>query len=414
MLDIDKWQEILSTIRRHKLRTGLTAFGIFWGVFMLVLLMAAGKGLQNGVEYQFRDDAVNSLWVWPGKASIPHQGLPINRETRLTTLDYQTIRQKVEGAEYISARYGLMGEFTVTDGKKSASYGVRSVHPEYVHIEHVLVRQGRFINDPDIREQRKVACIGKPVAENFFGPDMHKAIGQRLIIKGVNYQIVGVFEDEGGEREMLVIYLPVSTLQAVNSAKGRVHQVMLTMGQVDVAQSKVIEQDLRNELAALHQVSPDDKEAFYIRNNVEQFQQIQNLFLGIRAFVWIVALGTLVAGVVGVSNIMLITVKERTREIGIRKALGATPFSIVSLILQESIFITAVAGYLGLLTGAGLIHGVKVMMGPVEPDSFFRNPEVDFQVAIAAIVLLVVFGALAGLLPAWRAAYISPVEAMRE
>lgn len=413
MFDIDKWQEIYASISKHKLRTGLTAFGVAWGIFMLIILLGAGNALQSGAEYEFRDDAVNSIWIGPGRVSKPYKGLPVGRRPKFTNKDYYETRDKLEGVEHITSRFHIWGSFTISYKNKSASYGVRCVHPDHAILENTIIIAGRFINDLDLEERRKVATIGRLAKEGLFGNE--EAIGKYITIKGVDFKVVGVFDDTGGGGELERIYLPIYTAQLAFNGHDRVDQFMFTTGNSSVAEATVIEGNLRKAVANRHNFDINDKKAVWIRNNVEEFEKFMNLFVYIRAFVWFIGMGTLIAGIIGVSNIMLIIVKERTKEIGIRKALGATSWSIVSLIVQESVLITGVAGYFGLLSGIGLLQLYVYIKHELGIDTgFFRDPYVDFGVAVSAVIVLVVSGALAGLIPAIRAARVNPIVAMRD
>jgi len=414
MFDLDKWQEIYSSIRKHKLRTALTAFGVAWGIFMLIILLGAGNALQSGAEYEFRDDAVNSIWVGPGTVSKPYKGLPIGRRLRFTNEDHNQTRDQIDGVQDITSRFYISGSFTTAYKNKSASFSVRCVHPGHQILENTIMVEGRYINELDLDERRKVACIGTLVKESLFGEE--EAIGKYITIKGVDFKVVGVFKDTGGEGEMQMIYLPIYTAQLAFNGQERVHRFMFTVGDdISVEESAVVVENLRKDLASRHNFDPTDKKAVRINNNVENFQRFMNLFFYIEVFVWFVGAGTLIAGIIGVSNIMLIIVKERTKEIGVRKALGATSWSIVSLIIQESIVITGTAGYFGLLGGIGLLQLYVYVKTEAGIDTgFFRDPYVDFRVALTAVVVLVIFGALAGLVPAIRAAKVNPVVAMRD
>jgi len=407
MFEYDNWQEIFQTIRRHKLRTALTALGVFWGIFMLVILQGAGNGLQNGVEYQFRDDATNSIWLRRGTTSIPYKGLPKGRHIMFTNEDYEYLTEQFKEVEHITGRLYLTGDRTVKYGKKTLAFPIRSVHPGHQYLENTTMEQGRYINETDIRQYRKVAIIGKVVKENIFdkGED---PIGKEINIGGIVYTIVGVYTDTGSENEMRIIYLPITTAQKVYSGTDDIHQLMFTAGDLPVPEMKKLEAKVREAFAARLQFDVNDEKALYINNVAEQYEEVQGLFAAIRAFVWFVGIGSIIAGVIGVSNIMLIIVKDRTKEIGIRKALGATPYSIIAMILQESIFITSVAGYLGLLAGVGVISLLSVL----ELD-FFRHPQVNLTVALSAVTVLAIAGALAGLMPALQAARINPVVAMK-
>jgi putative ABC transport system permease protein len=406
MFDLDKWQEILNSIRRHKLRTTLTALGVFWGIFMLVLLLGAGNGLQNGVEHMFRDDATNSIWIRRGVTSEEYKGLPKGRRIQFFNDDYDYLVKNVKEVEHITGRLYLSGDRTVTYGDKNLSFSIRSVHPGHKFLENTIMIKGRYLNETDLKEVRKVAVIGKIVKESLFGEE--EAIGKEINIGGIVYKVIGVYRDTGGENEMRNIYLPITTAQKVYTGTEEIHQLMFTAGDLPLEEMKKLEDEVRAIFAQRHQFDVNDRRALFISNIAEEFQEFQNLFWAIRIFVWFVGVGTLLAGVIGVSNIMLIVVKDRTREIGIRKALGATPSSIVAMILQEAIFITAIAGYLGLAFGIGLLS----LAGGVEVE-FFKNPQVHLGVALTATVVLVIAGALAGLMPALQAARINPVVAMK-
>jgi len=409
MFDFDKWQEIFTTIAKNPLRTFLTAWSVAWGIWMLIILLGAGKGLQNGAEYQMSDDAINSIWIRPGETSIPFRGTQVGRRIQLTNEDYDEIAGRVDGVEYITSRFYPAGILSVSYGKEYGSFSVRAVHPDHQYLENTLVVEGRYINEKDLQDFRKVVVIGERVKEALFKEEA--ALGKYIKLNNLLFKVVGVFRDEGQEGETELIYLPISTAQRTFNGANRVNQMMLTVGDASLEESQLITQDIHRRLASRHNFSMEDPKAVYVNNNVENYQNFLNVMLGIRFFIWIIGIGTILAGIVGVSNIMMIIVKERTREFGIRKALGATPWSIVSLILQESIFITSIAGYAGLILGIVVLEGVgKLMQGT----DFFRNPEVDFGIAIQATILLVVCGALAGLIPALKAANIRPIVALRE
>jgi len=410
MIDLDTWQEILDTIRSNKLRTALTGFAVAWGIFMLVVLLGSGQGLAQGVEYQFRDDAMNSIWTSSGRTSKPYKGLQPGRQIRFVNDDYDEVTTRIEGVEYSSARFMVFGNQQVNYGREYGSFNIRSVHPGHRVLERTKVTEGRYINDLDIEQFRKVAVIGILVKQALFGEQ--PALGELIRINGIAFKVVGIFEDEGSEQEQELIYLPISTAQRTFNGKNRVNQILFTTGQATLEQSQAMAEEARQILAENHDFDPEDKGAVFVQNAVENFQRFVSLMQGIRIFIWVVGIGTLLAGVVGVSNIMLVAVKERTREIGIRKALGATPRSIVGLILAESVLITGFAGYLGLMAGVGVLAVVSGAL-PAE-SSFFRNPQVDLRVALWATVLLVVAGAIAGFFPARRAASVQPVVALRD
>jgi putative ABC transport system permease protein len=410
MFSIDRWQEIWGTIRRNKLRTFLTALSVAWGIFMLVLLLGAGRGLQNSVAWSFRDDAINSIWMSGGETSKPHRGLPIGRRVIFENADFDHIRDNVAGIEHITGRYHMWGSYLIAYQGKSAAFDLRSTHPAHKYLERTEIVSGRFLNELDQREARKVVVIGVPVAEALFGDA--DPLGEWISINRIMYKVVGVFTDAGGEGELNRLYIPISTGQrSYGGGTQRMHRIMFTVGDASVDESKDIFERTKALLAERRRFAVDDERALRARNNLEQFQEIAQVFTYINIFVWIVGAGTIVAGIVGVSNIMLISVKERTKEIGVRKALGATPASIIGLILQESLLITGVAGYSGLVAGVGLLELVNRY---VPDNEYLRDPTVDLSIAVSATVLLVVAGLLAGFFPARRAAAINPVEALRD
>jgi putative ABC transport system permease protein len=410
LVDLDRWQEVLDTVRKNKLRALLTSLAVVWGVFMLVVLLGAGNGLRNGVVYLFRDDAVNSIWLYPGKTTMPYAGHAVGRPVRFTNDDFFAIRAALP-VEHITSRFYPSGEVTVTYKEQHAAFDLRAVHPDHLFLERTEMTAGRFIDDLDLRERRKVAVIGAAVVELLFPGE--NPLGLRIDIGGISHEIVGVFEDPGEAGERRKIYVPITTAQLAWGGGGRnVAQIMFTLlPKATVADSKRAAEEARRLLARRHEFSPDDKDAVFVRNNLENFQRVSGVVDGIAAFVWLIGLGTIVASIVGVSNIMLISVRERTREIGLRKALGATPGSIVGLVLAEAVLLTSAAGYLGLLCGVGALEAARNLL----PESdYFRDPEVDVRLVVTATVVLVAAGALAGFFPARRAARVSPVVALRD
>jgi putative ABC transport system permease protein len=409
VFDLDTWQEIWATVRENKLRTFLTGFAVAWGIFMLVVLLGAGEGLAHGIEYEFRDDAINSVWITSGQTSVPYKGLAPGRDVQFTNRDHAAIAGGVEGVEHITSRYYIGGTTTIAWGDELGTFDVRSVHPGHRYLENTRIVDGRYVDELDVAELRKVAVIGRRVRDELFGTT--PPVGRWVRVNGIPFLVVGVFTDTGGEGEESLVYLPITTAQRTFGGADRVRQIMYTTGEASVADSEAMVADTRRMLASRHTFDPDDARAVFIRNNNESFQRFVALMGGIRLFVWIVGIGTLLAGVVGVSNIMMIVVRERTREIGVRKALGATPGSVVALVLQEAVAITAVAGYLGLVAGVAVLEAVAARL---PADGIFRQPGVDLRVALSATALLVIAGAVAGLFPARRAAALRPIEALRD
>jgi putative ABC transport system permease protein len=397
-------------MKKNKLRTFLTGFSVTWGIFMLIILLGSGNGLENGVRKEFEGDATNTIWVNQGQTSMPYKGLKEGRPIRFTLEDYDLINREIAFIEHPSARQDVWQSNTISYSGEYGNFDIVSCHPGYGFYETLELLGGRFINNDDVDHTRKVVVMSTIVRDALFkngkGP-----IGEFIQINGVPFKVVGVFTDPGGDRDMQRVYIPVTTAQRIFNFGNRVSVLCMTTKEITVEQSQQMADDIRYTLASAHQFNPEDQRAVFIRNNIEQFKQFLSLFANIRLFIWIIGIGTIVAGVVGVSNIMMIVVKERTQEIGIRKAMGATPWSIISLVLQESVLITAFAGYIGLVMGVGLLELIKpVFEGG---DSFFRNPEVDLGIAAGATLILVVAGMLAGFVPARKAAKVKPIEALR-
>ncbi|MBK6344654.1 MAG: ABC transporter permease [Bacteroidales bacterium] len=409
MFDTDKWQEIFSTIKKNKLRTFLTGFSVAWGIFMLMILLGSGNGLQNGVKKEFESSATNTIWVWSGQTSLPYKGMKPGRNVQLVNEDYDAVKSRVKGIDLSSSRYNIWGTNTLSYKKESGSFNVSNVYPDYGEIEKVKMIRGRYINQPDIDQFRKVTAISKLVEEALFkGED---PMGKYINVNGVPFKVVGIFtDDNNNDDNNRIIYLPISTAQRVFSGDNRINTIALTVGKASVEESKQIEQEVRTKLAALHKFDPNDPRAIFTWNSLEELQKFLRLFASIKLFIWIIGFGTIIAGIVGVSNIMMIVVKDRTKEIGIRKAMGATPWSIVSLILQEAVLITSFAGYLGLVLGVIVLETI----GSKIESQFFSQPSVDLNIALYALLLLVFSGAMAGFIPARRAAAIKPIEALRD
>jgi putative ABC transport system permease protein len=414
MFDLDKWQEIFETIRKNKVRTFATAFGVFWGILMLILLLGAGQGLQNGVQRSMLLDAINSIWVIPTRTSMSYEGMPSGRQHPFSSEDLQAVADNVDGIDLMSPENWLVGDYKVKYNNRTSAFGVYGVRSDYFDIKVTQkTTAGRTLNPLDDAGQRKVCIIGSRVVESLF-PEGVDPVGEYLEIKGVVFRVVGTFKFEAtGMDQAQRIYIPFSTFQQIFNPKKSVSLFAVTTA--PGKEGKDLEKEMLAVLKKRQSIHPDDAQAFLVHNQEEQHKQVMGLFLGIKIFIWLVGMGTLAAGIVGVSNIMIIVVQERTKEIGIRKALGATPFSIVSLILQESIFITALAGYFGLFLGVVLLEGVNYAMVSMGAQSdYFASPEVNFQVALSALAVLVISGALAGLFPAMRAANIKPIDALND
>jgi len=404
----DTWEEIFETIGKNKLRTFLTAFSVAWGIFILVILSGAGNGLRNGAQSQFGNDAQNSIWIDAGKTSMAFNGLKPNRDIQLTNEDYQYIRENIKDIDFGTAVFRGWNAKPLSYKKEHAGFTVRPVMPDHKDLEKVQLLEGRFINANDIKGYLKVCSIGKPVKEALFKKE--DPIGKYIDVENTKYQVVGVFDDPGNNDNNR-IYIPLTTAQRAWNGKNYVNTIWVSTGTSTLERSEEITEEIRQLLAKKHNFNPKDKDALGVYNNNAEFARIMNMLSGIKIFVTIIGIFTLIAGIVGVSNIMMIIVKERTREIGIRKALGATPLSIIGQIMMESIFITGTAGYTGLILGVGIIEMIK-MIG-IDSD-FFKKPDIDFGLAIFSTILLIVSGAFAGLIPSVRASRIEPVVALRE
>ncbi|MCV2486273.1 ABC transporter permease [Flavobacterium sp. SH_e] len=413
MFNIERWQEIFEAISKNRLRTFLTGVSVASGIFILVILLGAGKGLQNGIEKQFERDAAGIIEVWSGTTTKEYKGLNPGRQVQFRNSDYNQSVQKFEDKLDLRASTNNYWGQSFAYGKESGNYQFRGVDPDYGGIENLTIIQGRYVNAKDLESNAKVAVIGLKLKTDLLKD--REAIGEEILINNISFKVIGVFTDPGGEREETRAYLPLTTVQKTFGGGDKISNLFFTLKKTSnydeaLAQSEKFTQDLKDLLKSKNMVAPEDDSGVGVYNSVKDAKQFYDLNLYIRLFFWWVGICTIIAGVVGVSNIMLIIVKERTKEIGIRKALGASPFSIISMILHESIFITTIAGFIGLLGSLLLLEFV----GPMVQSEFFRNPEVDFGVALTTLILLVFAGAMAGFFPAYRAAKIKPIVALRD
>jgi putative ABC transport system permease protein len=409
MFDRDKWEEIFHTIKHNKLRTFLTGFSVAWGIFMLIILLGSGNGLQNGAERSFQDEATNSISIYDGETQKSYKGLKKGRRISPENKDYEWIKKNVGQLDKITGNYNMYDDNMISYKGEYGNFNITSVNSSYDNIENLIPISGRFINQLDINQKRKVTCIGKKVAEGLFTKE--DPIGKMIKIKDISFKVVGIFEAPNNDYEMRTLCVPITTAQQIFARDNSLHAIKLTTKDVSVEESKAIVNRIRSQMAREHKFHPNDQGALYIRNRLESYQSFRKVFAAINLFVWIVGIGTIIAGIVGVSNIMIIIVKERTLEIGIRKAIGATPGSIIGLVLLESVIITTFAGYIGLVMGVGLLG----LISNVLPASdMFMNPQVDFNIALSATALLIIAGTLAGLFPARKAAKIKPIVALRD
>ncbi|HET8948319.1 MAG TPA: ABC transporter permease [Candidatus Polarisedimenticolia bacterium] len=413
--DRDHWQEILETLARNKMRTFLTAFGVFWGIFMLMVMLGSGNGLSNGIESGFADGATNSFFVWSQRPSKPYRGMLPGRELHLDLGDVAAIQAQVPEVEVLCPRNqlgGWRGNNNITRGRKSGAFVVYGDYPEIARLQSVRMVAGRFLNALDIAERRKVAVLGPRSREVLFDKD-EDPLGEDIRISGVYFKVIGVFaprrSGEDREDDVQSIFVPFTTFQSAFNFGDRVGWFAATSREGSPASAA--EDKTLALLRERHRVAPDDNRAFGHFNVEKEFAKVRGLFAGIRLLIWIVGTGTLAAGVIGVSNIMLVIVRERTNEIGVRRAVGATPWAIMTQVVFESLVLTSVAGYLGLVAGVAAIEATSRLVG--EGAQMFKNPEVSLGAAVQTLAILVLSGLLAGLFPARRAVQSTSVEALR-
>jgi putative ABC transport system permease protein len=418
MFDLDLWREIISALKKNRLRSFMTAFGVFWGIFMLIIMSGAGKALENGVLDGVRAFATNSAFFWTDRTSVPFAGFQRGRRWHYETSDIQYIRENVKEVEYLSPRlFGNQqsGNNTIR-GERSGAFNVFGDYPDYFKIDRWTPLKGRLINEIDILQERKVCVIGERVLEVMFAKD-EDPIGNYLKISGVYFQVVGVIHAEtrinigGGKKEETII-VPFTTMQKAYNYGNVVYFFSVTAKKGTKVSD--LEDNLKKILKDRHKIAPDDLQAIGSFNIEKEFVKFSALFLGIQVLTWIVGIGTLLAGVIGVSNIMLVIIKERTQEIGIQRAIGATPATVIKHIVAESVFLTVMAGYIGLSLGVGVLEILNRILLAAGDKMFFRNPEVNLTMALSALGVLVVSGIIAGLIPAKRAVSIKPIDAIRD
>jgi len=415
---IDFVQEIYGTIKRNKLRTALTGFAVAWGIFMLIVLLGAGNGLLNAFEQQSGNMAMNSFQIWPGRTSMAYQGLQEGRNIKLTEKELELTRQMKEHVTHASAILE-QGGVILSYKQDHVSLQMTGAMPNYPETNGLKLKEGRFINQLDMEERRKVIVLHEKTIEMLLGKEKHQAIGKHINASGIAYQIVGIYTTPMEEFSPTA-YLPYTTLQLIyNKGDGVGSLVFLTKDINDMPSSEAFETEYRTAISRVKQFDAEDRSAIWVWNRFSQYLQQQTASDLLRTSIWVIGIFTLLSGIVGVSNIMLITVKERTHEFGIRKALGAKPYSILTLIIAESITITTLFGYIGMIAGIAVteymnkVAGEQVMDIGVASATVFVNPTVDLHIAIQATLTLIVAGTLAGFFPARKAVMIRPIEALR-
>lgn len=417
MFDRDKWTEIYQGLTKNPFRTLATAFGVFWGIFMLIIMLGAGQGLESGVKADFQYRATNSMYLWTMSTTKAYAGFKVGRYFRMNNADMDYLRQNVNEIEYLCPRNqlgGYRGGDNVTRGIRTGAFSIYGDYPEYINVEPRPITQGRFINDRDIEEVRKVCVIGDQVVNLLFAAD-EDPIGEYIKIQGVAFQVVGTYtsmkKGEQAEEDVKSIFVPFSTFQKAFNYGDFISWIAVTAKpEYSVAD---MEENIRDRLKERHKVHPEDDRAYGSWNMEEQFNQMNLIFGGIRGLSWFVGILTLIAGIIGVSNIMLVIIKERTNEFGVRRALGATPWNVRIQIVSEAIVLTAIAGVLGIIAGVWTLEGIDTLIESQGEAGAFRNPGVEFGIVITALIVLIVSGALAGVLPANRALRVKTIEALR-
>ena len=408
MFNRDRWQEIFETIRKNKLRTFLSGFTVALGIFIFIILFGFGNGLKNQFQEFFLDDATNVIFLFPGKTSKPYNGFKSNRRIEFRNDDLTDVKEQFPFfLEYITPRISRAAE--VKYKNEFDNYVTRAVGPAHQFAEKTILMKGRFINQDDIINKTKYAVIGRLVARDLFNQE--DPIGKFINVGNSVFKVVGVFQDDGGDREERYIYIPYTTRQLLEKSNDKLDQIILAFKpQIGHSGSVVFERKLREFLKKKKSIDPSDPNGIYIRNVADQLKQNQQFANVLQLIVTFVGLGTLIAGIIGISNIMVFVVKERTKELGIRKALGATPKSVIRMILQESIFITTISGYIGLFIGIFVLQNIGVSL----EEYFIKNPYIDTSTALFSTLILILFGGIAGYIPAKRAARIKPIIALRD
>lgn len=415
MFDIERWQEIFDTIRKNKLRTILTGISVASGIFILVILLGFGQGMQNGIAAEFKEDAATSLWVWPQRTTIEYKGLNPDRQVQLRNENFEAITTSM-GDDFEKASVLFFPQDVQVVYKNDLLvYNVAGTNGDLQTIENEYLSEGRYINETDVRANAKVAVISNKIRREVFS-DLETPLGEYLTISGAVFKIVGVFGEHGdNEDEEERIFIPVTTAQLAFNGSDKINNMNFMLPELEsfdamVENNTVFTDELLRYLKQKHNVAPEDERAIRIWNPIQEAKRYYALTGGIKLFFWGVGFFTIIAGVVSVSNIMLIVVKERTREIGIRKALGAKPWSIIGMIMHEAIFVTAIAGFTGLIFSMGLLE----LLGPYIEVDYILNPSVDFNVAFSTVILLIVAGTIAGFFPAWKAVRVQVIEALRD
>jgi len=410
MFSRDTWFEIFSTVRKNKLRTFLSGFTVALGIFIFIVLFGFGNGLKNQFKEFFLDDATNVLTIFPSKTSKPYKGFKTNRQIEFKNDDIIDLEKNFKFfLENISPRITRYAQSSFK--LESNNYRTVGVSPSYIYFEKHVLMKGRYINNDDVTSKKKYAVIGRLVAQDLFGTDVDP-LGEYINIDSSNFKIIGIFKDSGGDNEERVIVMPYTTRQLLEKSNDKINQILVSFRpELGYIGAVAFEDKIRNFFEVKKSIDPSDPRGIFIRNVAKDLKNNQTFSSVLQYIVTFVGLGTLLAGIIGISNIMVFVVKERTKELGVRKALGASPNAIVGTILLESIFITTLFGYIGMIFGVVLLNN---MGSSLAEDYFIKNPYVDSYTAIFSTIILIIFGAIAGYIPAKRASKISPIEAMRD
>ncbi|MFV1448089.1 ABC transporter permease [Maribacter sp. HS] len=416
MFNRDRWKEILEVLSSNVFRTLATSFGVGWGIFILIILLAAGKGLENGIRADFGDIATNTMFMWSRNTTMPYKGLPKGRRFSFKLEDVQAIKDNVPDLRFISPRNqlgGFRGANNVVRGLRTGAFNVYGDYPEIIKQEPMTITSGRFVNHNDIQDKRKIAVIGDGVRNELYDQG-ETVIGTYIKIQGVNFMVVGTYQkkdDGGGEEGQKEIYVPFTAFSQAFNTSNDVGWMAITAN--DGSSISDLKEKIVGVVKEKRKIHPDDKRAVGYFDLYEQFNRVESLFGALRWVAYFVGVLVLLSGIIGVSNIMLIVIKERTKEIGIRRALGEAPWSIKKQILMESIFLTIISGMIGIVFGAAFIYGVNAVLDSVGPVDMFINPSVSLAIVVSALIILVFSGLLAGFIPAQSAIKIRPIEALR-
>ncbi|MFD2528630.1 ABC transporter permease [Polaribacter marinaquae] len=408
MFDLDRWREIFQSINKNRLRSVMSGFTVAFAILLFTLLFGIVSGLSNSFKGAFADDAQNAMFVRVWKTSKPYKGLQTGRTVQLKNKDYDYISEEYgDKIQYKSSR--IYKNFTIKYKSEASNYSVMAVNPDHQYLEKTIIDKGRYLNERDLKEKSKVIVIGRLLKKDLFGE--RPALRKRVNVNGSSYLVIGIFSDEGGDNEERKAFIPLTTAQMMYGNNDYISQIALGYDpnlslDAAVAFGNRMERDLRKKM----DIHPDDQSALSVRNMAEANKGIGQFMGVLYAIVILIGSGTLVAGIIGISNIMIFVIKERTKEFGIRKALGAKPASIVGMVVQESVLITTLAGYLGLTLGTYIL---SLIGDTLEEDYFIKDPSVSPGIVIGATIVLVLSGLIAAYVPAKKAANIKPIEALR-